>query len=115
MLKSRLIPLVLLRNGVVVQSKGFHRYQRLGNPITIVQRLSEWAADELIYLDISRHRVYDLGRDDLNFANRENIIEILQDVARNCFMPLTFGGGIRTIEDAMARVRAGADKISINT
>ncbi len=48
MLKNRLIPVVLLRNGVVVQSKGFKRYQHLGNPVTIVQRLRDWAADELI-------------------------------------------------------------------
>lgn len=115
MLKNRLIPVVLLRNGVVVQSKGFHRYQRLGNPVTIVQRLTDWAADELIYLDISREPVYDLGRDDLKDDNRSSILEILADIARRCFMPLTFGGGIRTLRDAETRVRAGADKFAINT
>ena len=51
MLKTRLIPVVLMRNGVCVQSKGFRRYQRLGDPITIVERLSAWASDELCYLD----------------------------------------------------------------
>lgn len=115
MLKNRLIPVVLLRNGVVVQSKGFRRYQRLGNPTAIVQRLSDWAADELIYLDISKHQVYDLGRADLNVPNRESILEILGDVASKAFMPLTFGGGIRTLDDALARIRAGADKITVNT
>jgi cyclase len=115
MLKKRLIPVVLLRNGVVVQSKGFQRYQRLGNPVTIVQRLTDWAADELIYLDISREQVYDLGRDDLNAANHGTILEILADISRRCFMPLTFGGGIRTLRDAALRIRAGADKFSINT
>ena len=105
----------MLRNGVVVQSKGFQRYQQLGNPVTIVERLTDWAADELIYLDISREQVYDLGRDDLNAANRGSILEILTDIARRCFMPLTFGGGIRSITDAEIRVRAGADKICINT
>ena len=49
MLKNRLIPVVLMRSGVCVQSKGFRRYQRLGNPTTIVERLSDWASDELIY------------------------------------------------------------------
>lgn len=115
MLKNRLIPVVLLRNGTVVQSKAFKRYQCLGNPITIVERLSDWAADELIYLDISDKTTYDLGRDDLNFPNRHTILEILQDVAKCCFMPLTFGGGIRTLSDVFNRIRAGADKVSINT
>lgn len=115
MLKIRLIPVVLLKNGVVVQSKGFRRYQRLGNPFTIVQRLTDWTADELIYLDISREQVYDLGRDDLNVPNRTRILDILTDISRRCFMPLTFGGGIRTLQDAEVRIRAGADKISINS
>ena len=115
MLKNRLIPVVLMRNGVVVQSKGFRRYQRLGNPFTIVERLTDWAADELVYLDISREAVYDLGRDDLNAPNRETVLDILSDIAGKCFMPLTFGGGIRTLEDAVVRIRRGADKITINT
>ena len=115
MLKNRLIPVVLLRNGVVVQSKGFQRHQLLGNPVAIVQRLSDWASDELIYLDISRERIYDLRRDDLKAENRTSLLEILTDVSRCCFMPLTFGGGIRTLVDVTVRLRAGADKISINT
>jgi cyclase len=114
-LKSRVIPVVLLRNGLTVQSKGFRRYQRLGNPTTIVQRLSNWLADELIYLNISEQPTYGLGRDDLNDPNRRTILEIQQDVAKHCFMPLTFGGGIRTLEDVRVRIRAGADKVAVNT
>lgn len=115
MLKHRLIPVVLLRNGVVVQSKGFKRYQMLGNPVTIVQRLSDWAADELIYLDISSDRTFDMGRGDLNTKAQSDILEVLHDVAKECFMPLTFGGGIRTLHDVFDRVCAGADKVAINT
>ena len=115
MLKQRLIPVVLMRGGVVVQSKGFQRYQRLGNPTTIVQRLSDWASDELIYLDISREGTYDLGRDDLGGANRGDPLAILRDVAKQCFMPLAFGGGIRTLDDIRVRIRLGADKVVINT
>ncbi len=115
MLKNRLIPCILLRNGVIVQSRGFKRYQLLGNPTEAVQRLSDWAADELVYLDISRDRVYDLRRDDLKSPNRSSILEIIEDVAERCFMPLTFGGGIRTVDDVIARVQAGADKVAINT
>lgn len=115
MRKKRLVPVVLLRNGVVVQSKGFKRWQALGNPATIVARLSNWASDELIYLDITREGAYDLRRDDTNFANRGGLLEILDDVSRKCFMPLTFGGGIRTAEDVAVRLARGADKVAINT
>lgn len=116
MLKTRLIPCVLLRNGSVVQSKGFCRYQLLGNPTTIVRRLSDWACDELIYLDISRHPNAALaGRRDLKERPRAGTLEIIADVARHCFMPLIVGGGIRSIDDAAARLIRGADKIAINT
>jgi imidazole glycerol-phosphate synthase subunit HisF len=115
MLKPRLIPVVLLKDGYVVQSKGFRRHQRLGNPLTIVQRLSSWESDELIYLDISRGTSYDLGRDDLGDPNLRSIDEIISHVAKHCFMPLTFGGQITTIERAAKFVRLGADKISVNS
>jgi imidazole glycerol-phosphate synthase subunit HisF len=115
MRKIRLIPVVLLKNGRVVQSKGFKRHQVLGNPSTIVWRLSNWFSDELIYLDISREQGYDLKRDDLNFQNRNNMLEIIEDVSKKCFMPLTVGGGIRVIDDVFDRLRAGSDKVSINT
>jgi cyclase len=114
-LKQRLIPVVLLRNGVVVQSKGFKRYQVLGNPYTIVQRLSDWASDELIYLDISREKQYDLGRDDLKTWNRDSLEAIIAEVAKSAFMPLTVGGGIRTLEAVQKRLYLGADKVAINT
>jgi cyclase len=114
-LRQRLIPTILLRGGVIVQSKGFKRYQVLGNPTTAVERLSDWASDELIYLDISRERVYDLRRDDLAGPNRGSMLEIVADVAERCFMPLTFGGGIRTLDDVVAMVQAGADKVATNT
>ena len=52
MKKNRMIPIVLLRNGWIVQSKNFSKYQNLGNPVTSVKRLSEWASDEIIYIDI---------------------------------------------------------------
>ena len=115
MRKVRLIPVVLLKNGRVVQSKGFKRHQVLGNPSTIVWRLSNWFSDELIYLDISREQNYDLRRDDLNYQSKANIIDIIGDVSKKCFMPLTGGGGIRTLEHVFQRLRAGGDKVSINT
>ncbi len=115
MKKNRLIPVLLLRNGWLVQSKGFRRYQNLGNPITTVERLSEWASDELIYLDISREENYDLRRDDLGHPNRRTILEIIEDVSKASFMPITVGGRIRTLRDIERRLAVGADKISINS
>ena len=70
----RLIPLLLLKNGFLVQSKQFSYYQNLGNPVACVKRLSDWASDELIYLDITRKGSYDMRRDDIHNPNRNNII-----------------------------------------
>lgn len=115
MKKRRLIPVLLLKDGWLVQSKGFNRYQNLGNPITAVKRLSEWASDELIYLDISRRDEYDLRRDDLNHPNRRNILNIIEDVSKETFMPITVGGRIRSLKDIEVRLSKGADKVAINT
>lgn len=115
MKKKRLIPVLLLRNGWIVQSKGFRRYKNLGNPQSVVERLSEWASDELVYLDISRTDVHDLRREDLGNPNRQTFLEIIQDVARVSFMPITVGGRIRTLGDIERRLASGADKVAINT
>jgi cyclase len=115
MKKRRLIPVLLLRNGWIVQSKQFRKWQPLGNPITSVKRLSEWASDELIYIDISREDNYDLKRDDLGNPNRATIFQIIEDVSKHAFMPITVGGRIRTLEDIEARLSRGADKVCMNT
>ena len=115
MKKNRLIPVLLLRNGWLVQSKGFCRYQNLGNPTIAVKRLSEWASDELIYLDISKDDVYDIRRDDQKYANRQSFLEIIEDVSKVTFMPITVGGKIRTLGDIEKRLSLGADKITLNT
>jgi cyclase len=116
MKKKRLIPVLMLKDGWIIQSKEFHRFQNLGNPITSVKRVSEWGADELIYLDISREgSVYDLRREDIKHPNRENIVDIINDLSKVCFVPITIGGGIKDIEDIRVRLAAGADKIAINT
>lgn len=115
MKKNRLIPVLLLRNGWLVQSKGFRRYQNLGNPFFSVRRFSEWVSDELIYLDISRDDSYDMRRDDLRDPNRQSFMDIITDVARQTFMPITVGGRIRSLGDIEDRLLRGADKIAINT
>jgi imidazole glycerol-phosphate synthase subunit HisF len=113
--KKRIIPVLLLRNGWLVQSRGFSRYQNLGNPTAAVKRLSEWGSDELIYLDISRTDDLALQRADLGQPTRSTIQEIMADVARVTFMPITVGGRITTIEAIEERLKLGADKICINT
>jgi len=113
--KKRLIPVLLLRDGRLVQSRGFKRYQNLGNPTSAVKRLSEWASDELIYLDISRDDELPRQRGDLGHPNRLSILEIIADVAKVTFMPITVGGRISTLQAIEERLRLGADKIAINT
>lgn len=115
MKKKRLIPVLLLRNGWLVQSKGFKQYLNLGNPFEAVKRLSEWASDELIYLDISQDDNYDMRREDLRDPNRRNIFDILDDVSKRTFMPIVIGGRIRTIKDIEKRLSHGADKVALNT
>lgn len=114
MLKKRIIPIVLLKNGYIVQSKQFKKYRNIGNPVTTVLRLSEWGADELIYIDISNTHNYDLNRDDLNTNNHSDILSIFSDVAKHTNMPTTLGGKIRSIEDIEQRLSNGADKVCLN-
>ena len=114
MLKNRLIPVILLRNGVVVQSRGFKRYQPLGNPVAMVRRLNTWMADELVYIDISPPNE-DARLNHAGMTVSEDILAIIKSVSEASFMPLTFGGGIRTGEDINLRLAAGADKVTINT
>jgi imidazole glycerol-phosphate synthase subunit HisF len=115
MLKKRLIPVLLLQNGLLVRSELFRIHQVIGNPIYEVKRFNEWNVDELIYLDISTDGSYDLRRDDHKVKGLQNPLEILDAVSRTCFMPLTWGGRIRSIEDMRLHFHHGADKITINT
>lgn len=115
MKKNRLIPVLLLKNGWLVQSKSFSRYQNLGDPITSVRRLSNWASDELIFLDITKEGQYDMRRDDKGHPNRHTIEEIIRDVSKECLMPIAIGGRIRTLGDIAVRLNSGADKVCINT
>jgi cyclase len=115
MLRTRLIPVLLLQNGLLVRSESFSIHQALGNPIHEARRFNEWNVDELVYLDITRDDSYDLRRDDHRVKDLTDPMDILEEVSRACFMPLTWGGGIRTVEDMRECFRRGADKISINT
>jgi len=115
MLKNRLIPVLFLKHGFLVRSEEFRIHQNLGNPVTQVERYNAWDADELIYIDITPDDCYDRGRDDMSIKNPNNLFDIISLVAKKCFMPLTFGGKIRTLEDIRQRMALGADKVTINT
>ena len=115
MLKKRLIPCLFLKNGHLVRSEKFVYHQLLGDPLHQVDRINDWSADELIYIDISNEEYYDLRRDDMKTKRMNNIYEIITQVSKNCFIPLTFGGNIKTIIDIKERLNRGADKVIINT
>lgn len=115
MLKRRIIPVLLLRDGYLVQSKGFSRHQKIGNAIWAVRRMSEWGADELIYLDITADGRHDANRDDLAHGNPATTMEIIRQMSTFAFMPITVGGGISTLSDIEQRLLWGADKVSVNS
>ena len=80
-----------------------------------VERINSWSADELIYVDISDEEYYDLRRDDMKIKSMHSIHEIISNVSKTCFIPLTFGGNIRSIDEIRERLKRGADKVLINT
>ncbi len=126
MLKPRLIPVLLFKNGILVRSQQFDFYQSTGDPIGQVERFTDWRADELIYLDISKDDAYNphetmqvigsgTSRKDEQVTRAADFIDVVREVAQRCFIPLTVGGKIRSLEDARIRLKCGADKVSINT
>lgn len=116
MIRPRLIPCLLLKHGLIVRSQLFTIHQVIGNPMSTIERFSNWNVDELILLDISAEDFHDLRRDDLQVRYAgSTALDVLKEVARVSFMPLTFGGRIRSLEDIRVRLAAGADKCIINT
>ncbi|MCX8045013.1 MAG: N-acetyl sugar amidotransferase [Desulfobacterota bacterium] len=116
MVRPRLIPCLLLKNGLIVRSQRFSVHQDIGNPLSTVKRFSDWNVDELILLDISSEDYHDLRRDDLQQRyHGTTALDVLKAVSQVCFMPLAFGGRIRSLEDIRLRLSAGADKCVINT
>lgn len=115
MLKTRLIPVLFIKNGLIVRSEGFISHKLIGNVVNEVRRYNQWDIDELIYIDISKDAIYDSRRDDHKIKRVESIDEILKVVSKECFMPLTFGGGIRSYETIKKFLTNGADKVVLNT
>ena len=115
MLKTRVIPVLFLMNGLIVRSENFSEFKVIGNPINQLERLNDWLADELIYIDITRSGNYDLRRDDMKLKGAKDVLGILRQISKTAFMPLTFGGRINSIKDVDKFIRNGADKVLINS
>jgi imidazoleglycerol phosphate synthase cyclase subunit len=114
--RPRLIPVLLLKHGLIVRSQWFRVHQVIGNPMSTVERFSNWNVDELVLLDISQDEFHDLRRDDIQQRyGGTGALDVLREVARTCFLPLTFGGRVRTLEDVAVRLSLGADKVTVNT
>jgi imidazoleglycerol phosphate synthase cyclase subunit len=113
---NRLIPVILLKNGLIVRSQLFRIHQSIGNPMHTVRRLSNWNVDELILLDISSDDHHDLRRDDLQVQySGTSLLGLLPEIAKLCFMPLAVGGRIRSVSDMRDRFMRGADKCILNS
>lgn len=116
-MRKRVIPCIFLKNGLIIRSENFKTHQLIGNPITELARYNEWAVDEIIYIDISKEQNYDFGRDDHKYQDSgiKNRLDLVKIISKSCFVPLAFGGGIRTIEDIKQILNNGADKVILNT
>ena len=101
---KRIIPCLDVNNGRVVKGINFINLIDAGDPSEQAKIYYEGGADEICFLDI-----------DASHENRNTILEVVKKTTENCFIPLTVGGGVRTIEDIYNLLRAGADKVSINT
>jgi len=112
--KNRLVVVIFFKNGNVVQSKLFKQHKVVGDPYVIIDRLSAWNADEVIYLNI-RPELSNLNRQDKNTKYDSDFDKIIEFVGKKAFMPLTVGGGIKSLKDVERYFKMGADKISINS
>ena len=104
MLAKRIIPCLDVRNGKVVKGVNFEGIQDVGDPVACAAEYNRKGADELVFYDITA-----------SHEGRGVILDVVRRTAQQVFVPLTVGGGISTIEDFRETLRAGADKVSINS
>lgn len=104
MLAKRIIPCLDVAGGRVVKGTKFLNLRDAGDPVECAKAYDAQGADELVFLDITA-----------SSDNRATMVDLAARTASECFMPLTVGGGIRTVEDMKAMLHAGADKVSVNT
>ncbi|MBV6657440.1 MAG: imidazole glycerol phosphate synthase subunit HisF [Devosiaceae bacterium] len=103
-LKPRIIPCLDVKDGRVVKGVNFVDLVDAGDPVQAAKAYDAAGADELCFLDITA-----------SHEDRDIIFDVVRETAENCFMPLTVGGGVRTLDDIRKLLLAGADKVSINT
>lgn len=104
MLSKRIIPCLDVKDGRVVKGVNFVNLRDAGDPVEIAKKYSDEGADEICFLDITA-----------SHEERKTMIDVVERTAAEVFVPLTVGGGVRTIEDVRQLLLAGADKVSINT
>jgi cyclase len=104
MLKTRIIPCLDVKDGRVVKGVQFLDLVDAGDPVEAAKAYDAAGADELCFLDITA-----------SHENRGTLLDIVERTADQCFMPLTVGGGVRSVEDARALLLAGADKVAVNS
>ena len=104
MLKNRIIPCLDVKNGRVLKGINFVDLKDAGDPVEQAKVYSEGGADEICFLDITASN-----------ENRNTIYDVVEKTSKKCFVPLTVGGGVRSIEDINKLLNCGADKVSINT
>lgn len=104
MLAKRIIPCLDVKNGRVVKGVNFVGLRDAGDPVELAKAYSKAGADEIVFLDITA-----------THENRDTIADVVRRTCREVFVPVTVGGGIRTVDDFKDILRAGADKISVNS
>lgn len=104
MLAKRIIPCLDVTDGRVVKGTNFVNLRDAGDPVECAVEYNRQGADELVFLDITA-----------SSDGRDTMVEVVEETARRCFMPVTVGGGIRSVEDMRTMLLAGADKVGVNT
>ncbi|MGV3025357.1 imidazole glycerol phosphate synthase subunit HisF [Clostridium thermobutyricum] len=101
---KRIIPCLDVKNGEVVKGVNFVSLKKVGDPVELAKFYNDQGADELVFLDITA-----------SYEERDIMRKVVSDTAKEVFIPFTVGGGIRTLEDIKEILRAGADKVSLNS
>ncbi len=104
MLAKRIIPCLDVRNGKVVKGVNFEGIKDVGDPVLSAEEYNRQGADEIVFYDITA-----------SFEGRGVFLDVVRETAKKVFVPLTVGGGIKTVDDIRDTLRAGADKVSVNS
>jgi len=104
MLRKRIIPCLDIHNGRTVKGIQFENVQDTGDPVELAKRYAEEGADELVFLDITA-----------TTEKRKTLLTLVERIGEELDIPFTVGGGVKSVADARALLRAGADKVTVNT